>query len=415
MNANPGDQHPRTDAWQTSQDDNPIQAALSTEARHMPSLAVRINQGGALTDTQRGQIRRAIAVHTKKHGLSYKALARQINASPSTISEVVNDKYKGNSDDILRKLNAWIDDDAGRRDKSKPLGFYETNIFKAIRSAAKFAKRHAVTGDINQLQAERARIVMAYGPSGCGKTLGARAICADDPNAIYVRIRTGRGNLHGILNLIVESCQWRGRPFHQKQLEFVFDKLRGSGRLLIVDEAHKLVEKGYELLRDLTDECGIPILLLGTSEIQDRVHRIRAGVGKGRDDQFCRRVGYTVDLLKGTDGRGGDKRPIFSLDEVVAIFHDADVRLTPDGAEFLCVLANTIGLGSLGMASNIYQNALMAARQRNRPINRKLLLDATQSVLLPQGHAFEGTVAKQIASTEKSLHEMPGNRRAVAG
>jgi len=382
----------------------------------MASTAIPIKKTGALSAIERGHVRDAVRAHLKQHSISYAALARQIGVGSSTVSEVLNDKYKGDGDPVLRKLNAWLDDDVGQRNNHQPLGYYPTNVFKAIRDAAKVAKRRAIKGDMKTPKAEQSRIVMAYGPSGCGKTLGARALCAEDPTAIYIRIHTGRGSMHGILNLIIESCQWRGRPHHQKKLEFVFERLRGSGRLLVIDEAHKVAESGYEILRDLTDECGIPILLLGTSEIQNRVHRLRSGIGKGRDDQFCRRVGYTVDLLRGNDGKGGDKRPFFTLDEIRAIFRDDVVRLTDDGAEFLCVLANTVGIGSLGMASNIYQNALVSARQRGKKIDRQLLWRAAESVLMPQGFELDGPVELQIHEAEEQLRKyQTTERRAVAG
>ncbi len=395
---------------------NPIDEAVSKEARTMASQSITLPQRGALPEPTRTKVRANVQAYIKRHSLKYAAIARQLSVPSSTLSEVLRGKYKGDPDSILRKLNAWIDDDAGRRNKDKPLGFYETNVFKAIRDAARYAKRHALTDPAMQFAQDDSRIVLAYGPSGCGKTMGAKALVHDDPNAIYVRIRTNGGTAKGVLDAIIDYCKWAGRSYLTQRQTFIMDRLRGSGRLLIIDEAHRLSRTGYEVLRDLADECGIPILLLGTSEIKDRVHRIRAGADKARDDQFCRRVGYTVDLLRGTDGQGGTKRPIFSLDEIVAIFHDDEVRLTDDGAEFLCILANTIGIGSLGMAKNIYHNAMMYARRGPRKvIDRDLLLKSVKRVMMPTGFDLDGPVLNQITDAENALHKIGEDRRAVAG
>ena len=59
---------------------------------------------------------------------------------------------------------------------------------------------------------------------------------------------------------------------YQTQLERVIDALRNSDRLLIIDEAHAL--KGaapIELLRDIHDTTGVPIMCLATKDFHDRL------------------------------------------------------------------------------------------------------------------------------------------------
>lgn len=398
------------DAARSNADDtNPIDQAVSMEARIMLK-SIKLPSDGPLPENLRAEVRRVVKKHVKKYRLTHAQIGAQISASPSTLSEVLSGKYKGVPDSVLRKLNAWIDDDERRRSQSRPLGFYETCIFKSIRDLAKIAKRNAITERRRIVGSDKPRIVMGFGPPGCGKSLGAEALCAEDPNAICIRIRTGGGTGNGIARAVLDGAGFRGRPTNISNIDFMIEKLRYSGRLLIVDEAHKLRESGFEVLRDLADDAGIPIMLLGTDRTRRKVDRARRGMDDYMDDQFSRRVGLVVDLLRGSDGEGGNKRPFFSLDEVRAIFRDDIVKLSDDGLELLCAIANTMGLGMLGMAANIYEKAQYAARRRpDNVINADLLWKATERVVLPAGVAFarqSDPIKQQIASSLDKVREL---------
>ena len=370
---------------------NPVDEAYGTEARQMLK-AIRLPESGPLSGRQRTQVCQTVKAHAKKNKLTYREIGRQVGYRDSVICDTLNGKYRGDIDAVVRKLNAWVDDDERRRQRMQPLGFYETSVFRTIRDAAVIAKSNARTVRTTATCDDRSRIVVATGPSGCGKSVGARALHAFDPNSILIRIRQKAGTDSGVARLIVESAGWRGRPPKQGAIEFVVEKLHTTGRLLIVDEAHRLSNSGYELIRDLADECGIPILLLGTDRVRQRVESTRMGIANMLDDQFSRRVCWVADLLRGADGRGGKARPIYSIAEIVEIFKSDKVRLTDDGAEFLCAVACTVGIGMLGMAANIYEKAAYAARRRDNVVDAAILRLAAKRVLLPAGFSADDRV-----------------------
>lgn len=398
------------DAAETaSREVNPIDEAVSMEARVMLK-SIKIPADSTLSPDLCAEVRKAVKTHIKSYRITYSTISKQIGVGESTISETLKGKYKGDSDTVLRKLNAWIDDDERRRGRDRPLGFYETNVFKSIRDLARIAKRNAVTDRRRVVGDDKPRIVIGYGPPGCGKTLGIDALCAEDTTALKIRVRTGGGTGNAVARAVLEAAGFRGRPQNVGNLEYIIDKLRYSGRLLIVDEAHKLGSSGFEVLRDLADDAGIPIMLLGTDRTNRKIERSRRGMDDFMDDQFSRRVGLVVDLLRGSDGEGGSKRPIFSLDEVRAIFKDDTVRLSGDGLELLCAIANTIGIGMLGMAVNIYEKAQYAARRKpNNEINADLLWKACERVLLPAGFEFmkqADPIKQQIATSLNRVREL---------
>ncbi len=362
-----------------------IDEAHGMEARTMLK-GIRLPEADPLPPELKREVRDTVAAHMRKYKIPQTTVAIQIGVrGESVISDVLRGKYKAEDSAILRKMNVWVDDDERRQRRVTPIGVYETNVLMSIRDAAVIAKKNARTTDQKSVNDERARIVMAIGPSGIGKSAAAIALTINDPNAILIRIVQRGGNDFGIARAVVEAAGWKGYASGRGKVDLVFDRLKHSGRLLIVDEAHRLVESGYEFLRDLADVCGIPILLLGTNRMRNRVDNPRMGLGRILDDQFSRRVAYVVDLLRGSDGKGGSKRPFFSEEEIAAIFKSDKVKLTTDGVEFLAAIACMIGGGMLGEAANIYEKARVAARNDGGVIDAALLRKATAKVLMAPG------------------------------
>ena len=394
---------------------NPVDETIGMEARQMLK-SVRLPTEDPLPNDLREQVRLTVRNHIQQHKITYREVAKQIGAGESTISEVLKDTYKRASPDaVLRKLNTWIDNDERRRQKVRPIGFYPTCVFETIRGLAKYANSNARVPDSTRklLAHDLPRIVVGWGPAGCGKSLGAQALHAEDTLSILVRVEQRRGTDTGLAKLIVESAGWRGQPHNQSAIELVMGKLRDSGRLLIVDEAHRLKTSGCEFLRDLADVCGIPILLLATQEFYHRLTRVRTRSGEFFYDQFSSRVGMVCDLLRGLDGKGGKTRPIYSIHEIRQIFKVDKVRLTTDAEEYLCGAACAVGLGMLRLAASIFEKALRSALRGSKVINARLLRNAAKSVLLPAGEV-DSEVLIQLDLEVEQLRRF-AQKRAAAG
>lgn len=382
--------------------DNPVDAVIGMEARVMLKSVRLPPDDGLIPEALQVQIRETVAAHVERHRLTLREISVQIGVGESTVSEVLRGKYtRADASPILRKLNAWIDDDELRRRKVQPIGFYPTGVFDAIKGLAKYAKSNArIPGSQAKavITQDHPRIVIGWGPAGCGKSIGAAALHAEDPLSILIRIESKGGTDSRVAKAIIDATGLRGRPGNESAIEFVIRRLRDSGRLLIVDEAHRLSTSGCELLRDLADVCGIPIMLLATQEFYARLTSVRTRTGNVTYDQFSRRVGYVCNLTRGLDGHGGSKRPIFSLDEVRAIFRVDNVRVTDDGAQYLCAVSCTIGLGMLGLAASIFEKALRWALRKNRVIDEALLRKSADRVLIPAGEQ-ESEILVQIDKT----------------
>jgi hypothetical protein len=112
---------------------------------------------------------------------------------------------------------------------------------------------------------------------------------------------------------------------------------------LIIDEAHRLTDSALEFLRDVYDECQVPMLWLCTKDLVDRI-RQDSDEDHG---QLYRRIGLTSDLVRGKDKVPGGKHPLFTLSEIRQLYEADKVRLAPDAQAYLQDVANMLGQGSL--------------------------------------------------------------------
>lgn len=364
-----------------------IDEAIGMEARHNITPAAG-DDGEPLSPSERDAILKRIKAHLAAHGINQRELASAISYKGGTVNQVLHNKYPANRDPVLRAMASFVEDDARRRSGAKPLGFYNTAVFEAIRSLAQFAKSNALSAE--QLKrgtvvAERPRIVMGYGPAGCGKTIGAKAYTMEDPRAVYVRFRAGASRIPSMARDICEAMAARGARQSRSAVEQCYELLHGSQRLLICDEWHRSALPQCDFLRDLSDVCGIPILLLTTVKFFEQLTKVRLAAGHAGFDQFTSRVGYTIDLLKGADGRGGTQRPFFSLDEVRAIFRRDKLRISKDGEEYLQAIACTTPGGLLRLAATVFDKAARSASRREQLITMALLESSLNASMLPPG------------------------------
>ena len=114
---------------------------------------------------------------------------------------------------------------------------------------------------------------LIFGEPGLGKTRTA-IWYADKVGAVFVRAlatSTVRSFLEELVIELNQEPAYRATDIY-KQAEAV---LRENPRLVIVDEIDRLDKQAIEALRDLTDQTGAPILMIGMSESERKLVRLR--------------------------------------------------------------------------------------------------------------------------------------------
>ena len=292
---------------------------------------------GPLTAAQRDEVVDAIKAYMDKHAISQGDVKRQCPNAGSAISPILKKTYThGVLDDHLRELNNWMEVDARRRQTRPQRKYVETHVAKKIMHCASQASK-------------RNWIVVAHGPTGIGKSMVAHVAAEKFPSALYLRIGKGDDTFTRVRQMLAVALRMfskRKRKDEPQGLTFnqrVFSRLRSSHRLLIIDEAHRLTDSALEFLRDVYDECQVPMLWLCTKDLVDRI-RQDSDEDHG---QLYRRIGLTSDLVRGKDKVPGGKHPLFTLSEIRQLFETDKVRLAPDAQAYLQDVANMLGQGSI--------------------------------------------------------------------
>ncbi|GAF89786.1 unnamed protein product, partial [marine sediment metagenome] len=146
---------------------------------------------------------------------------------------------------------------------------------------------------------------------------------------------------------------------HEYQIEKVIRALQGTNRLLILDEASTLTDKALTLLRDLHDSAGIPVFMVCTKDLFERITR---GVDADHG-QLYSRIDIVHALTQGQDVNAGGK-PLFTVEDIKQLYQVPPIRLSPDGVQFMLAVANQLGYGSLRRCGVLLRNAARRARKR---------------------------------------------------
>ena len=136
------------------------------------------------------------------------------------------------------------------------------------------------------------KISVVYGDAGIGKTVAFRNYLAKNTLAIGVTISPTYASITGVNELIADQLGVRERVA-RKQTAEIINKLRGSGRVLVIDEAQHLTVRALNHLRCISDESGVGICMIGNDEVYTKMK------GSGRADfaQLFSRIGMRKQVL----------------------------------------------------------------------------------------------------------------------
>lgn len=313
---------------------------------------------GPLTDAQRAQAMANFAEYLSTRGITFADVGHEIGKpQATTIRDLVKGIYRKESDEHIRVLNNWIEQHARQAAVKIKGKFVETSVARSIQYVAKTARDQGV-------------MAVVVGPTGLGKTRCAQALVDTISGAILLTIMRRRQTADGLLSHLADQLKvytgdklaesMRGLPRHER----VLHRLKDSNRLIIVDEAHKLHPGGLEFLRELHDATGVPMLLLATKDLQQRIER-DADPDHG---QLYSRIPMVYPLVpeakKTPDGRRFAPKPLFTVEDIKRLYHSTPIRLSDDATRYLCEIANELGHGSLRKCGNLV--ALGARRARKR-------------------------------------------------
>jgi len=322
------------------------------------------------------------------------AIARELDLSTTTISEILRDKWKGRTGDKhLAAIHNWLELTARRDTIVRSRKWVDIAVAREILVVARIV-------------ADTCKIGVVYGPSHIGKTITLKAIENDQRFGSPVLIRVDEATVRPLplCRAICDKFKLSISGTFDALFRRLVQRLTGTKRMLIFDEADRLCYRALETIRDLHDNTECPILLAGKPKIYERLGFRELGEFSEVTDQLASRIVMQRDLTART--RGENPEPLVTLDDIRKLIAQTELKLhvSPDAEKWLQDRASTLGMGGVGKAMvSLYLAAKVAYAKGDATITAEHLEDVADLTI---GHEDAARVAEKVA-------ESSGMRRVV--
>ena len=190
--------------------------------------------------------------YLEQSGTTQAALARAAGVKAATLNSVIKGNYPTDPSGHLAKLIDCIEREQQRRADAESVPYVETSVAKLVYKLCSRCHRDKDFG-------------VMTGRVGTGKTSAAKRYCEQTPSAILIEALPGMPVAPLLSQIIAALKLTLPRRLNQSaKLYAIVDALKGSDRLIVVDEAEHLADKSLEYLRRLSDSAGIGVMLIGT-------------------------------------------------------------------------------------------------------------------------------------------------------
>lgn len=214
----------------------------------------------------------------ERKGYQQKQVAQLLGVSIAVVSLYLKGDYNGNVAEIDRKVDELIE-----RDKAKVVEAKYNAEFVPTLAARKGM-------DIMRFAHAEGEINVIFGAAGLGKTQMLKQYAKENSSAVLIETDPSC-NPKVLLRKIAEAVGANARGVNNELLEGIVAKLKGSERLLMIDEAELLSTRSLEFIRRIHDLAGVGIILAGMPRLLVNL--------KGKNNELAQlysRVGFACDL-----------------------------------------------------------------------------------------------------------------------
>ena len=148
----------------------------------------------------------------------------------------------------------------------------KANVFVRTKNVKKFV---GLMEDLKKLPPNIPKLALVYGDHGIGKTK-TLLWWATKNDAIYIRANNDITQ-NGLLKLIMEELEINPYFSMQDNFNAILKQLRFNPKIIIVDEVDYLIgyKNAIEILRDIQDNTGSPIVLSGMAFVDKKISRLK--------------------------------------------------------------------------------------------------------------------------------------------
>lgn len=211
-------------------------------------------------------------------GYQQKQVAQLLGVSVATVSLYLKGDYNGNVAEMDRKVEELIERDKAKVVEAKYNAAFVPTL-AARRGMEVMAFAH-VEGEINVI----------FGAAGLGKTQMLKEYERRNSSATLIEVDPSC-TPKVLLRKIAEAVGANARGVNNELLDSIVSKLKGSERLLMIDEAELLSTRSLEFIRRIHDLTGVGVVLAGMPRLLINL--------KGKNNELAQlysRVGFACDL-----------------------------------------------------------------------------------------------------------------------
>jgi len=212
--------------------------------------------------------------------------ADAMGISSPRLSSFLSGKYKGNVKKTQEIVQSFVD-------LVKERGLYQQSEIEFVPEI----ENTKMILNIVRLTHVQRTIGIITGRSGFGKTMALQNYAAEHKDVIYIEVDSSYSP-KVLMQEIHQACGYNGTGHLNKMKKEIVNKLNGTGRLLVIDQAEYLSDKSLDLLRTIHDKAKIGLLIAGLPKLMENVK----GIG-GIHEQIYTRIGAALELnpLKNED------------------------------------------------------------------------------------------------------------------
>lgn len=206
---------------------------------------------------------------------SNNSIAKSLGVSSSIVSQYLNEEgciYPGDIASLERKITDFLENNARRR--ASGVDTIASGNTDQMRQALEFIRK---TNDCGIILDE----------SGNGKSRAAELYAKNNPTAIYFRTFTWNRAARDAESFMFDVAGKNGYDNRTKRAIHAVNKLQGSDRLVIVDDAHFLHHTALLWWVHFHEATQMPIVFSGTFKLLDSIES---------DPQIFSRVGLRYEI-----------------------------------------------------------------------------------------------------------------------
>jgi DNA transposition AAA+ family ATPase len=285
-------------------------------------------------------------------GESISSIAAKTNRSTAAVSQYVNKKYAGNVEELEKDVLSLLRREENLEFVSGVKEYRETGTSTLMWEVIEYCDNHQKMGAV-------------VAPSGTGKSTTCIEYIRRNRATILLTAHIKARTANVILRKLLAHVGGIGQRSSTDQfLDAIIDRLKGSKRLIIVDDAHFLNWEAFELVRKFHDCASVGVCYVGQETMYEQM---KGGSRAYLFDQIYSRIAIKRDKFQVTNK------------DAEAIARSICPGLDKDSVEFLAARAKQ--KGRYRHMANLLDVAMESHANYGTPMGVPLLQEAEKFLL----------------------------------